>query len=173
MLCAASSFWWAAAAGFNAPVEIAGMLAGILVWIVFFAGFSVWHRESGMRGPERLVPALKLAAWIKFLFTAGGWGVFAACSLFKNEATILDAGLVFMMPDCLLGLAATGIVSLISGAPHLEKLDSFGWTALTTVVDGALFALVIGVIALAVLAWWRFGPGLLAKLNLSPARSAG
>jgi len=72
-------------------------------------------------------------------------------------------------------MLALGLVGWVSGhgGDQLPKLDSFGWTAATTFVDGILFFLVIGVLALAVLAWWRFGPCLLAKLRFSPARLAG
>lgn len=138
VLCAASSFWWALAVGFTDPAEIAGMLGGVLIWIVCFAGFCVWRRGSGVPGGERFVSALKIAAWIKFLLTAGGWAVFAVSLLFKDDNLILGAGGVFMLPDCLLGLAAVGIVSGLSGSTQLEKLDSLGWTTLITVVDLSL-----------------------------------
>ncbi len=173
VLCAASSFWWALVAGFNAPVELAGMAVGVGVWVALFAGFCVWHGLAERCGPSRLVPALKIAAWIKFSLSAGGWAVFALYSLLHNATTILDAGFLFVMPDCVLGMAAVGIVSTISGTNRFEQQDSFGWTALTTVVDGALFVIVIGALAAAVLAWWRFRPLALDKLKLSPARSSG
>lgn len=172
-LCAASSFWWAFATGFNAPVEIAGMATGVIAWVALFATFSVWHGQAPHRGPSRLVSALKIAAWIKFLLSAVGWAAFALCSLLKNENLIVDAGFLFVMPDCLLGMASIALVSFVAGTDQLPNLDSFGWTALTTFVDGAFFLMVIGALALAVLLWWRCAPGVLTKLKLSPTRCAG
>jgi hypothetical protein len=175
VLCAASSFWWAWIAGFDSPAEIAGMAAGVIVWVALFAGFCVWHPSAGGRGPAQLVPALKGAATIKFLLSAAGWAWFAVCSLFQNDHTILDAGFVFVMPDCMLGIASLGLVGAVSGGnvDSLPRLDSFGWTALTTLVDGALFLGVIAALAGAVLLWWRYWPGLRAKLKFSPTRVAG
>jgi hypothetical protein len=176
-LCAASSFWWAWVEGFNSPAEIAGMATGVMVWVGLFAGFCTWHRTAGAGAPSQLVPALKIAATIKFLLSAAGWVWFAVCSIFQNQnqAAILDAGFVFLMPDCMLGLAALGLVGLLGGGnvDSLPRLDSFGWTALTTLVHGALFVFVIAAFAVAVLLWWRFGPELRRKLGLSPARPAG
>lgn len=174
-LCAASSFWWAWIAGFDSPAEIAGMAAGVIVWVGLFAGFCVWHRTAGARGPAQLVPALKIAATLKFSLSAAGWVWFAVCSLFKSENTILDAGFLLVMPDCLLGMASLALVGAIGGGKvdQLPRLDSFGWTALTTLVDGALFLVVIAALAVAVLLWWRFGPELRRRLKLSPARCAG
>jgi hypothetical protein len=174
VLCAASSLYWALMVGFTALAELAGMAAGIAVWVVIFAGFCVWHAQSQQRHSERLVPALKIAAWIKFLFSAAGWVVFAISSLIKSDSVTVSAGFLTVMPDCLLGMAALAIVSAIKGEQHLESLDSFEWTALTTIVDGALFVLVIAGIALLVLAWWRLSdPHLAGKPKLSPARLAG
>lgn len=175
MLCAASSFWWALVSGFDSPAEIAGMTAGVIVWVALFAGFCVWHRTAGARGPAQLVPALKIAAMIKFLLSAAGWVWFAICSLFQGGTSILDAGMILVMPDCLLGLVSLALVGAVSGgkSDQLPRLDSFGWTALTTIVDGALFVVVTATLAVAVLLWWRFGPELRRRLKLSPTRCAG
>jgi hypothetical protein len=175
VLCAASSFWWALVSGFNSPAEIAGMAAGVIVWVALFAGFCVWQLTTGARGPAQLVPALKMAALIKFLLSAAGWAWFAICALFQSGTSVLDAGLFLMMPDCLLGMASLALVGALGGGKmdQLPRLDSFGWTALTTLVDGALFLVVIAALAGAVLLWWRFGPELRRKLKLSPTRCAG
>jgi hypothetical protein len=160
--------------GFSDPVEIAGLAAGIAAWVVLFAGFCAWHRQAAPRGPARLVPALKIAAWAKFALSAAGWVGYAVCSLLKKDDTlIVDAGFLFLLPDGLLGMAAIWLGSALSGANDLMTVNSFGWTALTTFIDGALFALVIASLALPVLAWWRFGPALLARLRFSPVRLAG
>ena len=79
------------------------------------------------------------------------------------------------MPDWLLGLASISIVTGMSGLSMdaLERADSLGWTALITFVDGALFLVVLGILAATVLLWWRFSPGVLAKLKFSPAPFGG
>lgn len=173
VLCAAVSFGWALVAGFTAPAEIAGMAAGVAAWAGIFAAVCACPGRWFTHRPK-LVPALKVAAWIKFALSAAGGAVFWLSSL-GAQATILDVGIVGVMPDAFMGMLALGLVGVASGhgGDQLPKLDSFGWTAATTFVDGILFALVIGLVALVVLAWWRFGPGLLTKLKLSPTRCAG
>jgi hypothetical protein len=173
-LCATSSFWWALMAGFNAPAEIAGMVAGVVGWVAIFAGLCAWRGEKWPGRADRLVRALKVATWIRFSISALGGLGFALSSL-GPKGSMTDAGIIGMMPDGWCGIVAVHLVAQVGGMnpERLAKLDSFGWTALTTLVDGALFALVIGVLATAVLLWWRFCPGLEALLRISPARRAG
>ncbi len=174
-LCAATSVFWACVAGFTDPQEIAGMAAGVAVWVTLFAGYCVWHAQAPRPGMERFGPALKAAAWIKCALAAAGWVTFALCSLLQGIEGIIGAGFLFLLPDCLLGMAALHLVGAISGLgdDRLPRADSFGWTALTTMVDGAMFTLVIVTLAMGVLAWWRFAPRLLAWLRFSPTRSVG
>jgi len=173
MLCAVVSFAWALVADFSSPAEIAGMVAGITAWAALFAGLCAWHGQQPGRGPVRVVSAFKIAAWIKFATSAAGGLMFAFLSLGPKD-TMVDLGVVAVLPDCMLGMLSVCLVAGLSGTnmEALVRLDSFGWTALTTLVDGALFFLVITALAGGVLAWWRFGPGLLLKLKLSPPRFA-
>lgn len=173
-LCATVSFGWAWVAGFNSPFEIAGMVAGVAFWVALFAGYCAWSGLALRRGRETFARALKVAAWIKSGTSVAGGSLCLLMSVGPKNV-IVDLGVMGVMPDCMLGLASIFLVTGISGLQMeaLEKADAFGWTALITFVDGALFLAVIGVLALAVLLWWRFAPGLLAKLKLSPARLAG
>jgi len=173
-LCAAVSFAWALLMGFNSPIEIAGMAAGVAAWVVLFAGYCAWPGRAVRRGRQPVGRALKVASWIKIGTSAAGGLLYLVHSVGPRSA-IMDFGIVGLMPDWLLGLAAMSLVTGITGLPMeaLERADSFGLTALITFVDGALFLLVIGVLAVAVLLWWRFAPGALVKLKLSPAPRAG
>ena len=173
-LCAAVSFVWALLMGYNSPFEIAGMVVGVAAWVVLFAGYCAWPGRTVRRGGPSIGRALKVAAWIKFGTSAAGGLVYLLHAIGPRSA-IMDFGVVGLMPDWLLGFAAVSVVAAISGLPMgaLEGADSLGWTALITFVDGALFLLVIGVLASAVLLWWRFAPALLANLKLSPAPRAG
>lgn len=173
-LCAAVSFCWALLTGFNSPFEIAGMVAGVAAWVALFAVYCAWQDLAVCRGGKLFVRALKVAAWIKSGTSAAGGVLLLLCSLGTKE-TMIDLGIVGVMPDCMLGMASIFLVSGISGLQMeaLERADSFGWTALITFVDGALFLAVIGVLALMVLVWWRFAPALLAPLKFSPTRLAG
>ncbi len=175
VLCAATSCFWACVAGFTDAREIAGMAAGVAGWVVIFAGYCRWRGQAARPGAGRMVAALKTAAWIKIALTLAGWVTYALCVMLKSASVIIGPGFLFLLPDCLLGMASVHVVGAISGLgdDRLPRANSFGWTVLTTVVDGALFALVIGALALAVLAWWRFGPRLLAWLGFSPPRPAG
>lgn len=170
IFCAGVSVGWAVVAGFRSAAEIAGMLAGITGWAVVFTAYCTWHGQESRRGPVRLVSALKVAAWIKAETSIAGGLMFAFLSLGPKD-TMVDLGAVAVLPDCMLGLLSICIVAALSGTnvDALARLDSLGWTALTTLVDGALFFLVIAVLAAGVIGWWRFGPDLLLKWKLSPA----
>jgi hypothetical protein len=173
VLCAASSAAWAALLGFQAPAEIAGMVAGVAFWVAVFAALCAWRPGPARWNQPQAVAALKWAAWIKVGFTAFGWLVFAAGGMLNLEG-LSQMGMLGMV-DLLLGLAALAVVSFaagLKGAEMVATADSFGWTALTTVIEGALVALMIASIALCVWAAWRIWPLLKAK-GFSPARLAG
>lgn len=155
-LCALSSFYWAYAVGFQHPVEILGMFTGIVAWAIIFAWLTIRifpGRELGLR----TVRALKRAAWIKFGLMILGWLTFFGIGALRLQGGVQLASLG--LADVWLGLAALGLVNVVGGfrgVDQIASLDSFGWTALTTFVDGLLFAIIIGLIACLVLGWWRF-----------------
>ncbi len=158
VLCAANSAFWAWMLGFQAPVELAGMAAGVACWVGIFAVLCVWTPPAARWAYPQFAAALKWAAGIKIGLTAAGWLGFAGASLVRTSGA--EALAAFGMADVLLGMAALWMVSRVAGIPDIEqvaRLDSFGWTALTTMVEGALMAVVIGLIALVVFGWWRWG----------------
>lgn len=171
-LCAVNSAFWAWMMGFQHPAEIAGMATGVAFWVAVFAGVCAWTPRSAWWQQAQIGPALKRAAWIKIGLTCSGWLLLAGASLVHISGA--EALAMFGMVDMLLGMAALWLVSRVAGIPdfdQISRLDSPGWTALTTVVEGALMAAVIGVLALAVLAWWRWGGLDRLKELLSPVRA--
>lgn len=159
-LCALTSFCWALAIGFNHPAEIAGMFVGVACWVVVFALLTACLPGTMLAGWIRFGRALKVAAWIKIGLTM--LGLPASLGLW---------GTPLAMPlslDMLLGIAALSLVSVIGGFNSIEeiaRLNSVGWTALTTIVEGALMAGVIATLALLVLGWWRLRGVTGAKLE--------
>lgn len=173
VLCALNSAFWAFMLGFQQPAEFAGMAVGVAFWVAVFAVLCAWTPRAGWWRQPRFGAALKRAALIKIGLTAAGWLCFAAASQVRTSGA--EALTMLGMVDMLLGLAALWVVGLacgLSDPSQVAALDSFGWTALTTVVEGALMAALIGGIALGVLVWWRWGGQLLlqAKIKLSPVR---
>jgi hypothetical protein len=158
VLCAANSAFWAWMMGFQQPEEIAGMVAGLAFWVAVFAGLCATTPLLERLKQPQFGAALKRAAWIKIALTAVGWLAFVGASLVRTSGA--EALAVFGMADVFLGMAALWLVSRAAGVSDLDqigRLDSFGWTALTTIVEGALMAVAISAIALVVLGWWRWG----------------
>jgi hypothetical protein len=170
-LCAASSAGWAWLMGFQTLAELAGMLAGVAFWVVVFAAACARMSPSFARPPTEACTALKWAAWIKIAFTAAGWLVYAAAS----SARLQDLSQIAMLGtvDLLLGLVALWTVSVVSGMSdpgQVASADSFGWTMLTTVMEGALIATLIIGIALVVWILRRMLPAVHANENFPPVR---
>lgn len=172
ILCGANSAFWAWMLGFQAPVEIAGMVAGVAFWVAVFAGVCVWKPHS-LRWPQsEFVAALKWAAWIKIGLSAGGWLLFAGASALSSNS--LSQFAMFGMVDMLLGIAALSVVAFVAGVSdpaRVAGMDSFGWTALTTVVEGVLMAVVIMGIALVVWLVWRVWGACRLHRSFSPVRN--
>jgi hypothetical protein len=174
VLCAASSAAQPALMGFQHPMEIAGMVAGVGFWVIVFAAWCAWRPNISHWNQSQAVVALKWAAWIKIGLTATGWALFALGGMMKFEA-LSQMGMLGMV-DTLLGLASLAFVAWIAGLKGPEMVaaaDSFEWTALTTVIEGFLMALVIVGIALCVWCGWRAWAGLGLRGNFPPARRVG
>lgn len=152
VLCALTSFGWALMAGFNHPAEITGMILGVVFWVAVFSLGTTLLPTTAKLGWVRFGKALKVAAWVKFGITLLGVPVLIGLStgVFSRG---LGSVAILCLFDMMLGMAALWLVRQIAHT-DITTLDSFGWTALTTVVEGALMAIVIGVIAMLVLAWW-------------------
>lgn len=172
VLCAVSSVGWAVLLGFHTPAEIAGMATGVVAWVLVFAGACAWLLRTPRPEHARWAAALKRAAWIKIGLTVLGWLLWGGTALIRESWT--QPFMLFGMVDAFLGMGALWVVAQVAGVGGFEKvaqLDSFGWTALTTVVEGALMALLIAGITLAVLAWWRWGSHARWNVKFSPVRS--
>lgn len=183
LLCAATSAFWAALTGFTSPAEIGGMFCGVAGWIVAFALVGASARRTPNAAPRDshllndyraragLADALGRAAWMKFGLTGAAWLLYGFAGFFGLQNLLQIA--LLGMTDTLLGLAALWAVSWVAGVVSPDRvagLDSFGWTLLATLTEGALMAFVIAGLALLLVAFWRvraaFGP----VLTLSPVR---
>jgi hypothetical protein len=183
VLCAATSAFWAALLGFTSVAEVAGMLLGVGCWIVAFALVGASARRTANaaasdrrrlkdgRGRAGLAEALGWAAWIKLGLTGVAWLLYGFAGFFGLQ-NLLQVALLGMT-DTLLGIAALWAVSWVAGVVSPDRvagLDSFGWTLLTTLTEGALMAFMIAGLAFLLVAFWRvraaFGPA----LTLSPVR---
>jgi hypothetical protein len=172
VVCALMSFYLAIQGGFGNPAEIAGMILGVGFWVAVFTWAATWLPANLGSRWARIGQALKKAAWIKSGITLLSWLLILglqSSSLFPA----MGPDRVLLVPDMLLGWAALRLVGWAGGFRHLGKIssqDSCGWTALTTIVDGALMAVLIGLIALVVLGWWRLREDSDSRSELSPAR---
>lgn len=172
LLCAAPSAFCAVLFGFQHPTEISAMVLVTVLYIAGFAWFSAWDVMAATPGRRRFLRALKMSAWIKPASVVGLGAVAALLSGFGLNAEPWFAGIG---PDAALGAVALSAVGWLSGVRDLGvgSLDSFAWTALTTLLQGALLTGLLLLMAAAVLAWWRLWDWLRCKLRFSPARSPG
>lgn len=172
VLCAANSAGWAVLMGFQAATEIAGMVAGVAFWVALFAGACAWMPGTTRWNHGEAVAALKWAAWIRIGLTAGAWLVYAAAS----AAGFHDLGQMALVGtlDTILGLGALLVVSVLAGMKGPESVaaaDSFGWTALTTIVEGLLVAGTITGLAVAVWLAWRVAARVGIPARFLPVRT--
>ncbi len=169
VLCAANSAWWAVMAGFTHPSEIAGMILGVSAWVAAFAAFGGWAQRLGRIAPARFGEALKTAAWIKLLLVVLGVPAMVGSRILPEWMTVFVFG---FSVDMVLGMVALSGVAWLAGLKEFDqvaRMDSLGWTCLTTALEGALMAVLIVLIAVAVLGWRRFR----AAGQLSPVRNSG
>jgi len=167
-LCALYSFFLAHLVGFNQPAEIAGMAMGVVVWVLLFAAGCAWLLQGGSAGWMSAVRALEVAVVIKFILMLVGFPLVFLLGRGIAPGLANTLGYIINL-DMALGMAAIWLVGQIAQT-DIEKLDSFGWTALATFVEGALMAVVICLLALAVLGWWRWRAPSVLKQKISPAR---
>jgi len=147
--CAVWSFCCAYQSGFNSFAAVTGMLAGIAAWALAIT----WYCERRMRRLESedfyLVRALKLAVFLKSGPTLIAFvGVLLWTALFPGRHSPL-VNLAFV-PEMITSAAAYVLANPVVRWAHLGVLDGrdeFAWTALATVVNGALIAVLVAVIA--------------------------
>lgn len=171
-LCAVPSALWAVISEFQHPVEIAAMILVTGLYIVGFAWFSAWEIMAATPGRRDFVRALKMSAWIKPASVIGLDGV---CALLSGR--VMDAGALMagLFPDMACGIGSLSLVGWLAKVRDLGvgRLDSFAWTALTTLVQGALISVLLVVMSAAVVVWWRVWIWLKLQLQFSPARISG
>jgi hypothetical protein len=170
VLCAANSAFGAFLLGFQSPAEVVGMVVGVGCWIGCFAAVCASSPVLDWLRQPRLGAALKRAAWIKIGLTVAGSGIMATPGFVRLE--FLQWLAIFGILDMWLGIAALWLVARIGDFADIEdiaRLDSVGWTALTTLIEGALMAALIGSIALAVLLWWRWRGAAQSKFPIASA----
>lgn len=174
ILCALNSAGWAVLIGFWAPVEIAGMAAGVAFWTVVFAVLCAGRNQFASWINPQAVAALKWATWVKIGITAFGWLLFWLGGVLHFEA-LSQMGMLGMI-DTLLGLGSLAIVAFFAGLKGPEMVaaaDSFGLTMVTTMLEGFAMAVVIGGIAMCLWTVWRLCDTLGLPLKFLPARRAG
>ncbi len=172
VLCAAPSVFWAVLCEFQHPVEIAAMVFVTALYIAGFAWFSAWEVMAATPGRREFVRALKMSAWLK---PASVVGLSSVGLLFSGLGRNAGAWLCGMVPDLIGGIGALALVNRLAGTGDMGvgRLDSFGWTALTALVQGALISGLVVALAAAVFVWWRVWAWLKPQLNFSPVRIAG
>lgn len=166
MLCAASSAFWAVLAGFTSLAEITGMVAGVAGWVVLFALGCAWLRLRGGGDWSRAVAALTWATWIKIGLTMAGWLLAWALSGLRLHGSWNGLVALPCVIDVLLGTLALGAVASLAGLRNAEAVaaaDSFGCTALATVIEGALMAALIAALAAGVWVFGRWRTGMVRR----------
>lgn len=172
VLCAAPSAFWAVLGEFQHPSEIAAMVLVTALYITGFAWLSAGEFMAATSGRRTFVQALKMSAWIKpativFLGSAG--------AIFSGRVLNPEPWFAAMTPDMVCGLGSVSLVSWLAGMRELgvARLDSFAWTALTTLVQGTLISGLLAMLAVILFVWWRAWGWLRSQLEISPTRIAG
>ncbi|MBP9912226.1 MAG: hypothetical protein KBF26_02345 [Opitutaceae bacterium] len=156
MLCALPSAYWALMVGFKEPAELCAMAAGIALCVVLFAGFSASDAMRATAGRKKFVRALKMSAWIKCALLLGVGLAWVSAAWIKTE--MVAWFVIGLAPDLWAGFGSLSFVGWLSGmkaGPELGQLNSFGWTLLTALVQGALISGLLVIMALVVLGYWR------------------
>ena len=171
-LCAAPSASWATLSDFRHPREVAAMILVVGLFIAGFAWFSAWEAMGITFGRERFVRALKMSAWIKAAMVVA---MIVAWVPLGGGKRYPVAWMLIGMPDMWCGVGSLSLVGWLAGVKNMElgRLDSFSWTALTTLVQGVLVTLQLLLLSLGVLGWWRLLALGRRKEESSLARIAG
>ncbi len=170
-VCAIPSLVWAYSLGHRRPAEIAGMLTGVAFWIGIMAWFCTWWARQKFETSD-LVKALKTAVLIKCGLVVVGLGLKWLAGFFHDKGDGLSFISVVFLMDGGLGAGAiilAGNLKDLVQAGALFGSHSFGWTALVSLIQGALIVAALGVIALAIHAITPTQP----IRKFSPARSSG
>ncbi|MBS0630542.1 MAG: hypothetical protein JSS11_01410 [Verrucomicrobia bacterium] len=147
VFCALPSGFLAITGSFGSAREITGMVVGLVVWVMIFASRCAWLQRYADWDETPRVTALKRAAWIKVGLSALGLlGCEAEVAGFRALALLQ----VLVFVDVVPGVMAVGMVSAVAATKaglDVADTNSFGWTALITIAEGFLIALMIAVLA--------------------------
>lgn len=152
MLYASPSVFWAGMVGFTQPAEIAAIVLCGVMFVALVSLYCSW-RSSGTAGDEsEFVRALKIAMWVKIVPQAVALALLVLSSELRFRA--LECSILAFFPDMLDGFVSLSIVSRLAGLRDLQlaQLDSFGWTALTSVLQGLLLTVLLVILAWCVIA---------------------
>jgi hypothetical protein len=158
VICAVPSFWFAATTGYNTAPEIAGMCAAVATFVFALAGMTAFPRYRSWMGETAFGRRLQLATTLRT-----GWavcGILAICLEFFLARSVYVFALILIMPDFYAGVLSVGCVELLASIFHQAggvESNSFGWTYLTTLLQGMWIALTLFVLAvgLTVISWIR------------------
>jgi len=152
ILCALPSAVWAWKLEFNHPLEVAAILSVVGAFIMAFAMGSTWMTNRASLGWSRFQRALKMAAGIK-IGTLVGVAVFWTIGV-GWVPKLLGSLVLLIWPDLLMGLCSVELVGFLRGmreSTDLARLDSFAFTGLITLLQGAFIGVLLGLFALLVL----------------------
>lgn len=155
IVVALPSAGWAAAAGFTRPLEVLAMVLGVMAYAAIFAHASSSDLMSATPARRRFLGAIKTAVLVKAVLMGLAVGCWSLVAVFRVSGAYGWLGMG-VAPDLFAGMASLSLVTKLSGghAPDtMAQLDSFGWTGLVTLVQGALMALELGLLTLVVLVW--------------------
>ncbi len=143
-LCAGPSFLFAASSGFDRRA----MVVGTGCYIVGFAVITALPRYQRDVAGSRLGRRLRLAAIIRA--SLAGFGLLGVgLGALGGNRDIAGAFAIFSVLDCLPGILAVLLTEVVSGQSLSRATEvGFGWTLMTTLVQGALVSAQLLVIAL-------------------------
>ncbi|MBF0657624.1 hypothetical protein IPZ60_02595 [Psychrobacter sp. NG25] len=128
-ISAIAGFVWGVVLNGNSWLSIAGMVAGVSCFIVFYTLLDDFARKNQW---HRFITALQKGVYVK-----------AGLQILNLAMPIFP----FISPEILAGVAASYIVELLGLDFHRPFLSSF----VMTLITGALLSLFVGVISLIVL----------------------
>jgi len=145
--CAAPSFRIALTTGYSDPREVAGMIVATATLIFAMAWLTAWPRYAGSVGASHFGRSFRMAANLRAILAVLGFAMLGSGSLPHGLAPYftLLTGLDFWTG--LLAVGGTGIVAEAFHQVANDAVNSFGWTYLTTLLDGALVTVTLGVLA--------------------------
>jgi hypothetical protein len=156
-LVAFPSWLWALADDYRHPLEILAMISGVVCYVLLFATGCSLKVAMATEQRRRALDALRWTAWLKLSWILFGILVtWVASGLRVQQGWILVPLLGGVYADLGTGLAITQGMEQFgrwSGLATTASANSFIWTFVTTLLQGAAVTLGLFILALGVLAW--------------------